>query len=66
MPQDDIPVDRLTHTELLHEIAGNLRYLRRLLAEFEPLLAAVRGNGNGDTVRAAGVRRALRKTRERT
>ena len=57
----DIPVEDLTHTELLREIAGNLRYLRRLLSEFEPLLSALRGNGNGDAVRAAGLRRALRK-----
>ena len=61
MPQDDIPVDDLTHAELLREIAGNLRYLRRVLSEFEPLLSAVRGNGTGDAVRAAGFRRNLRK-----
>ena len=57
----DIPVDKLTDSELLREIAGNLRYLRGLLAEFEPLLSAVRGNGNGNAVRAAGLRRAARR-----
>ena len=62
MPQADMPLDSLTDTELLREIAGNLRYLRRLLSEYEPLLSAVRGNGNGDAVRAAGFRRALRKS----
>ena len=61
MPQDDMPLNAQFQTELLLEIRDNLRYLRRVLSEFEPLLAAVRGNGNGDAVRAAGVRRALRK-----
>ena len=57
----DIPLSELTDRELLREIAGNLRYLRRLLSEFEPLLSALRGNGTGDAVRLAGVRKALRK-----
>ena len=62
MPQES-PLDSMSHDELLREIAGNLRYLRRVLSEFEPLLSAVRGNGNGDAVRAAGLRRAMRKGR---
>lgn len=61
MPQDDIPLDSMSHAELLREIAGNLRYLRGLLTEFEPLLSAVRGNGNGNAVRAAGLRRAVKR-----
>lgn len=61
MPPDEFQLNEMTQAELLIEIAGNLRYLRRLLTEFEPLLIAVRGNGTGDAVRAAGVRRAMRK-----
>ena len=59
MPPDEMPLDSLTHAELLREIAGNLRYLRRMLSEYEPLLSVIRGGGNA--VRAAGVRRAIRK-----
>lgn len=61
MPRDEFQLNELTQAELLIEIAGNLRYLRRVLSEFEPLLTAVRGNGNGDAVRAAGVRRVMRR-----
>ena len=64
MPQDDIPVNAMSQDQLLREIAGNLRYLRRVLSEFEPLLSAVRGNGRvdyGDAVRAAGLRRAMKR-----
>ena len=63
MPQDDIPVDSKTDTELLREAVRHLRYLRGLLTEFEPLLSAVRGNGTGDAVRAAGIRRAVKRAR---
>ena len=56
-----MPLDSMSHVELLRESVDHLRYLRRVLSEFEPLLSAVRGNGTGDAVRAAGLRRALRK-----
>lgn len=61
MPEPELPLTDMTQGELLREIAGNLRYLRRLLSEYEPLLSAIRGSGNGNAVRAAGLRRAVRK-----
>lgn len=64
MPQDDMPLDDMTVTEMVREGLGHLRYLRRVLSEFEPLLSAVRGNGSGDAVRAAGAWRAGRAIRK--
>lgn len=52
--------------ELLLGIAEDVRYLRLMVAELEPLLpllAVLRGNGQVDAVAAAGMRRAFRKGR---
>lgn len=58
------PVTAMSNRELLEESAVILRRVSDMLAEFEPLLAMVRGmNGNGGPsyVRAAGLRRSLKK-----
>ena len=57
------PVNLLSNRELLEETAEILRGISDTLAEFEPLLAMVRGmNGNGSSyVKAAGMRRALKR-----
>jgi hypothetical protein len=58
------PVTALSDRELLEEATGLVRELRDTLAEFEPLLALVRsvnGNGGPSYVKAAGIRRGLRR-----
>jgi hypothetical protein len=62
--KDRKPVTALSDRELIEETAGLLRELRDMLAEFEPLLAMVRGmNGNGGPsyVKAAGLRRSFKR-----
>jgi hypothetical protein len=60
-----MPVDKPTDRELIEKIAADIAHLSAILAEWEPLLAAMRGgNGNGISyVRAAGLRRAMRPGR---
>lgn len=60
------PVTALSNRELLEEATEILRTVSDTLAEFEPLLAMVRGtrgNGQGGPsyIQAAGMRRQLRK-----
>lgn len=56
------PVTALSNRELLEETAELVRALSDTLAEFEPLLAVVRTmNGSPSYVKAAGLRRSLRK-----
>lgn len=59
------PVTALSNRELLEESAELARKLSDTLAEFEPLLAMVRGlNGNAPSyVQAAGLRRGLKRGR---
>lgn len=58
------PVTALSNRELLEESTEILRTVSDMLAEFTPLLSMVRGmNGNGGPsyVKAAGLRRSLKK-----
>lgn len=56
------PVTGMSNRELLEETAELVRTLSDTLAEFEPLLAMVRGvNGSPSYVKAAGLRRTLKK-----
>jgi hypothetical protein len=66
MPRPEIK--SMSNRELLEEIAEQLRHLRGLLADFEPLLAAFKAaQANGGTyTAAAGLRRTLRKARNGT
>lgn len=60
------PVTAMSNRELLEEADVILRRVSDMLAEFEPLLAMVRGmNGNGGPsyVQAAGLRRGLKRGR---
>jgi len=62
--KDRRPVTALSNRELLEESAKLLRELSDTLAEFEPLLAMMRGmNGNGGPsyVKAAGIRRSMKR-----
>ena len=62
--EDRKPVTDLSNRELLEESAEILRTVRGMLAEFEPLLAMVRaasGNGASSYVKAAGMRRAIKR-----
>lgn len=62
--EDRDPVTALSNRELLEESTEILRTVSDMLAEFSPLLAMVRGmNGSGGPsyVKAAGMRRSLRK-----
>lgn len=58
------PVSAMSNRELLEEADAILRRVSDMLAEFEPLLAMVRGmNGNGGPsyVKAAGIRRSMKR-----
>jgi hypothetical protein len=63
--EDRKPVTAMSNRELLEEADVILRRVSDMLAEFEPLLAMVRGmNGNGPSyVQAAGLRRGLKRGR---
>jgi hypothetical protein len=58
------PVTALSDRELLEEATELVRKLSDTLSEFEPLLALVRsanGNGGPSYVKAAGIRRGLKR-----
>jgi hypothetical protein len=51
---------------LMEQIAADLAHLRAVLAQWEPLLALLRGaGGQVSYVQAAGMTRAMRKARAR-
>lgn len=57
---DEQQPETMSELDCLRELVTHARYLRALLAAYEPLLSAVKPNGRVNYVRAAGLRRAMR------
>jgi hypothetical protein len=60
---DQKPEETLSDRELQLVILSELRTLTAALAEWTPLLSALRGNGKPTYVQAAGLARAAKKAR---
>lgn len=59
----DMPDSEMSDSALLQLIAADVAFLRGVIEPLLPLVEAIRGHGNGqiDAVRAAGLRKTLRR-----